>query len=84
MDTLMCEAYIPIQGTETTAEIDYTIKMKIHQTVQHKDVEYLHYGLVSMLGGSHVTTACTSSGCGWRRRPPDMEGSCEYKGGRPT
>jgi hypothetical protein len=19
-----------------------------------------------------------SSGCGWRRRPPDMEGSCEY------
>jgi hypothetical protein len=20
----------------------------------------------------------TSSGCGWRTRPPDMEGSCKY------
>jgi hypothetical protein len=35
----------------------------------------------TMLCGSLVTTAWhhgASSGCGWRRWPPDMEGSCEH------
>jgi hypothetical protein len=31
-----------------------------------------------MLGGSFVNWAGTSSGCGWRRWPPDMKGSCNY------
>jgi hypothetical protein len=31
-----------------------------------------------LLGGSLVTTAWRSLGFGWRRRPPDSEGSCEY------
>jgi hypothetical protein len=30
---------------------------------------------IVILSGSLVTA---SSGCGWQRRPPDMEGSCEY------
>jgi hypothetical protein len=32
---------------------------------------YIMRGLLSPPHGA-------SSGCGWRRRPPDMEGSCEY------
>jgi len=27
-----------------------------------------------------VSSHSPSSGCGWRRRPPDMEDSCEYIG----
>jgi hypothetical protein len=36
----------------------------------------MKYWHTSMLGGSLVTMA--SSGCGWRRQPPDMEDSCKY------
>jgi hypothetical protein len=32
----------------------------------------------AMLGGSLSPWHGTSSGCGWRRRPSDMEGSCKY------
>jgi hypothetical protein len=32
----------------------------------------------AMLSGSLSPRHGASSGCGWRRRPPDMEGSCEY------
>jgi hypothetical protein len=31
-----------------------------------------------MLGGSLSPRHGASSGCGWRRRPPVFEGSCEY------
>jgi hypothetical protein len=29
-------------------------------------------------GPCHHGMVGASSGCGWRRRPPDVEGSCEY------
>jgi len=31
-----------------------------------------------MLSGSLPPRHGASSGCGWRRRPPGMEGNCEY------
>jgi hypothetical protein len=37
-----------------------------------------YYYYVSMLGGSLLPRYGASSGCGWRRRPPVMEGRCEY------
>jgi hypothetical protein len=33
--------------------------------------------LHTMISGP-IATDGVSSGCGWRRQPPDMEGSCEY------
>jgi len=33
-----------------------------------------------MLSGSLSPRHAPSSGCGWRRQPPDMEGSCQHIG----
>jgi len=32
---------------------------------------------LTMLYGSLLPLHGAAPGCGWRRRPPDMEGSCE-------
>jgi hypothetical protein len=41
---------------------------------------YEYIGINTMLSGSLSPWQGTSSGCGWRRQPPDMEGSCECIG----
>jgi len=32
----------------------------------------------AMVCGTPSPRYGASSGCGWRRRPPDMDGSCKY------
>jgi hypothetical protein len=43
-------------------------------------INSLHFSLFSWISGLHILLPRygASSDCGWRRRPADMEGNCEY------